>query len=35
MDIKYSKMYAWQRYLKLFFSHLKELERVGAFYGFY
>lgn len=28
------KMYAWQRYLKLFFSHLKELEELEPFYFF-
>ncbi len=26
------KMYAWQRYLKLFFAHFKELEEVDCFY---
>src|SRR5574344_1540750 len=26
------KMYAWQRYLKLFYSHLKELEDLEPFY---
>ncbi|QKF73680.1 putative RecO family recombination protein [Aliarcobacter faecis] len=28
------KMYAWQRYLKLFYSHLKELEELEPFYFF-
>ena len=26
------KMYAWQRYLKLFYTHLKELEEPDSFY---
>ena len=26
------KMYAWQRYLKLFFAHFKELEEIDCFY---
>src|SRR5574344_3052495 len=28
------KMYAWQRYLKLFYAHLKELHELEPFYFF-
>lgn len=26
------KMYCWQRYIKLFYSHLKDIEQIDAFY---
>jgi len=30
--LDYEKMYCWQRYIKLFYPHLKELEEVDAYY---
>ena len=30
--LDYEKMYCWQRYVKLFYPHLKELEQLDPFY---
>ncbi len=30
--LDYEKMYCWQRYLKLFYNHLKDIEHIDAFY---